>query len=64
MNWVEITLAVIGGANFIMQLSIKNEMLRLELRLGEKFLSKRDFEKWTSRSSYLPSFKEHSNANH
>lgn len=60
MNWIEITLAALGGLNLVMQLTIKNELLKMELRLSEKFLSKRDFEKWTSRSNYLPSFKEHS----
>jgi hypothetical protein len=56
--WIEIALALIGGANLYMQLSIKNKFLELELRMNEKFLSKKDFENWTSKSSYLPSFKE------
>lgn len=59
MNWIEITLACIGGLNLFMQLTIKNELLKLELRLGEKFLSKNDFDGWTKRSNYLPSFSEH-----
>lgn len=56
MNWIEITLAVLGGLNLYMQLTVKNQMLELKLDITEKFLSKKDFKDWTARSNYLPSF--------
>jgi hypothetical protein len=64
MNWVEIALALVGGANLIMQLTIKNELLKLELRMQQRFLSKDDFSTWTKRSNYLPDFKEVHHARH
>lgn len=58
MSGTEIIVAVCTAANLWMHLSIRNEMLKLELRIRDKFLTSDDFARWTRQSPNLPNFEK------
>jgi len=60
MSWSEILICAGTAVNAFMVLTIRNEVLKLELRivkrLADEFLTTKDFERWTRRSNMLPNY--------